>query len=192
MADTLQQQANAIATQYGIPYSLFNSLIANESSWNPNAQANGSTAFGLTQLTAPTALAMGVTNINDPVQQLQGGAKYLSSLYNQFGNWNDALAAYNQGPANYQSADGQAYAKKIYMDSLDANNVMPSAPTKNSANVNNLKAGTGGLFNEITGWVNSKISSFGFIALGIGFIFLTLIFYKPQQTIITKAKDFVK
>lgn len=59
---------------------------------------------GLMMLTNSTAKAMGVTNRNDPRQSIQGGAKYLDQLLEQYGNipypdraWY-ALTAYNMGP----------------------------------------------------------------------------------------------
>ena len=44
-----------------------------------------------------TAAKLGV-NPRDPVQNLEGGARYLRMMYNQFGDWRLALAAYNAGP----------------------------------------------------------------------------------------------
>lgn len=57
-----------------------------------------------------TAAELGV-DPNDPAQNIVGGAAYLSRLFGQFGNWNDALAAYNAGPGNIQA--GQTYAAKV-------------------------------------------------------------------------------
>ncbi len=46
-----------------------------------------------------TAASLGVTEPLDPVQSIEGGARYLSQLLHQFaGNTTDALAAYNAGP----------------------------------------------------------------------------------------------
>ena len=44
-----------------------------------------------------TAAKLGV-NPHDPVQNLEGGARYLRMMYNIFGDWRLALAAYNAGP----------------------------------------------------------------------------------------------
>lgn len=102
--------------------------MAAESSGNPNARSS-SGAIGLFQLLPLTAAGLSV-NPNDPTQNIQGGLTYLQQLYNQFGNWNQALEAYNEGPAalNAQIAAGTTpvsagYASGILaaagIDSLD-------------------------------------------------------------------------
>ena len=54
-------------------------------------------ARGLAQLMPGTAARLGV-DASDPVQNLEGGARYLRMMYNTFGSWRLALAAYNAGP----------------------------------------------------------------------------------------------
>ena len=88
--------ARAAARKYGIPEDLFLRLVQQESGWNPNARSHKG-ATGLAQLMPGTAAKLGV-NPHDPVQNLHGGARYLRMMYNQFGNWRLALAAYNAGP----------------------------------------------------------------------------------------------
>lgn len=89
--------ARAAARRYGIPEDLFLRLVQQESGWNPSARSHKG-ATGLAQLMPGTAARLGV-NPHDPVQNLNGGARYLRMMYNQFGNWRLALAAYNAGPA---------------------------------------------------------------------------------------------
>ena len=56
-------------------------------------------ARGLTQLMPATAAALGVTNVLDPQQSIEGGAKYLKRQLDAFGgDVTKALAAYNAGP----------------------------------------------------------------------------------------------
>ncbi|MFN3526657.1 MAG: lytic transglycosylase domain-containing protein [Paracoccus sp. (in: a-proteobacteria)] len=88
--------ARQAAQRHGIPEDLFLRLVQQESGWNPNARSHKG-AMGLAQLMPGTAAKLGV-NPNDPVQNLNGGARYLRMMYNQFGNWTLALAAYNAGP----------------------------------------------------------------------------------------------
>lgn len=89
--------ARSAARRYGIPEDLFLRLVQQESGWNPSARSHKG-ATGLAQLMPGTAARLGV-NPHDPVQNLNGGARYLRMMYNQFGNWRLALAAYNAGPA---------------------------------------------------------------------------------------------
>lgn len=88
--------ARAAARKHGIPEELFLRLVQQESGWNPRARSHKG-AMGLAQLMPGTAAKLGV-NPSDPVQNLDGGARYLRLMYNQFGNWKLALAAYNAGP----------------------------------------------------------------------------------------------
>lgn len=88
--------ARAAAQRHGIPEDLFLRLVQQESGFNP-AAVSPKGATGLAQLMPDTARGLGV-DINDPHQNLDGGARYLKKMYARFGNWRHALAAYNAGP----------------------------------------------------------------------------------------------
>lgn len=110
--------ATDAATRYGIPPELFLRQIGAESSWNPNALSSAG-AQGLGQLMPGTAKDLGV-DPNDPLQNLDGSARYLKQQYDQFGDWGLALSAYNAGAANVQKYGGippfeetQNYVRKI-------------------------------------------------------------------------------
>ncbi|HRO15032.1 MAG TPA: lytic transglycosylase domain-containing protein [Paracoccus sp. (in: a-proteobacteria)] len=96
--------ARAVARKHGIPEDLFLRLVQQESGWNPGAQSHKG-ARGLAQLMPGTAAKLGV-NPADPLQNLEGGARYLRQMYNTFGNWRLALAAYNAGPGAVQKYKG--------------------------------------------------------------------------------------
>ncbi len=96
--------ARAVARKHGIPEDLFLRLVQQESGWNPTARSYKG-ARGLAQLMPATAAKLGV-NPNDPLQNLEGGARYLRQQYNTFGNWQLALAAYNAGPGAVQKYRG--------------------------------------------------------------------------------------
>jgi hypothetical protein len=96
--------AKAAAAKYAVPEDLFLRLVQQESGWNPNATSNKG-AKGLAQLMPGTATRMGV-DINDPQQNLEGGARYLRAMYDKFGSWKLALAAYNAGPAAVEKHGG--------------------------------------------------------------------------------------
>ncbi|SMO63622.1 lytic transglycosylase domain-containing protein [Paracoccus laeviglucosivorans] len=96
--------ARAMARKHGIPEDLFLRLVQQESGWNPSARSHKG-ARGLAQLMPGTAAKLGV-DPNDPVQNLEGGARYLKMMYNTFGSWRLALAAYNAGPGAVQKYGG--------------------------------------------------------------------------------------
>lgn len=93
--------ANASA-QTGVPLSLLTQVAQTESSYNPFAVSPAG-AQGLMQLMPSTAASLGVSNPMDPNQSALGGAQYLESLYKQYGDWETALEAYNEGPGNLQA-----------------------------------------------------------------------------------------
>jgi soluble lytic murein transglycosylase-like protein len=96
--------AKAAATRHGVPEDLFLRLVQQESGWNPNA-VSPKGATGLAQLMPATARALGV-DINDPTENLNGGARYLRAMYDKFGSWRLALAAYNAGPGAVEEHGG--------------------------------------------------------------------------------------
>ncbi len=93
-----------IATEEGVPASLLGALVWSESSFDPNAVSSAG-ARGLAQLMPATAAGLGV-DINDPLDNLRGGARYLRQQLDRFGRVDLALAAYNAGPGAVQRAGG--------------------------------------------------------------------------------------
>ena len=96
--------ARAAAARHGVPADLFARLVQQESGWNPGAVSSKG-AIGLAQLMPQTAARLGV-NPRDPMQNLDGGARYLRMQYDTFGSWRLALAAYNAGPGAVQQYGG--------------------------------------------------------------------------------------
>ncbi len=96
--------AKAAARKHGVPEDLFLRLVQQESGWNAVAvSVKGAT--GLAQLMPDTADHLGV-DISDPGENLDGGARYLRMMFDKFGSWKLALAAYNAGPAAVEEHDG--------------------------------------------------------------------------------------
>jgi soluble lytic murein transglycosylase-like protein len=96
--------ARAAARKHNIPEDLFLRLVHQESGWNPTAiSVKG--AIGLAQLMPGTAQMLRV-DPNDPQQNLDGGARYLRMMYDKFGDWKLALAAYNAGPGKVELHGG--------------------------------------------------------------------------------------
>jgi len=97
---------NAAADKYGLDPLLLQSLIQQESGFDPNA-TSASGAQGLAQLMPSTATALGVTNAYDPTQSIDGGAHYLAQQLKTFGgDVSLALAAYNAGPGAVERYGG--------------------------------------------------------------------------------------
>ncbi len=84
------------ACEAGVPVSLFDQMIVQESGYNPMALSpKGATS--LAQLMPDRARRLGVANIWDPAENMRGGARYLRALLDEFGRYDLALAAYNAG-----------------------------------------------------------------------------------------------
>ena len=85
------------ARTYGLDGALLHALISVESRYDPKAVSRRGAA-GLMQLMPVTARRYGVTDSFDPVQNINGGAQYLSDLLKLFnGDVSLAIAAYNAG-----------------------------------------------------------------------------------------------
>ncbi|WP_370576971.1 lytic transglycosylase domain-containing protein [Paracoccus sp. PAR01] len=83
---------------------LFRAMIWQESRFNPKARSPKG-ALGLTQLMPGTAVMLGV-DAADPMQNLDGGARYLLAQLQAFRSPMLALAAYNAGPKAVQKYGG--------------------------------------------------------------------------------------
>lgn len=91
------QVVEQTAQTYGLESALLHAVISVESGYNP-AAVSPKGASGLMQLMPKTALRYGVTDAKDPVQNLNGGAKYLRDLLKLFNSDLElVLAAYNAG-----------------------------------------------------------------------------------------------
>lgn len=85
------------AARYGVDATLVRAVIQVESNFNPNCVSHKG-ARGLMQLMPATARRFGVTNINDPEQNIHGGVRYLSYLMRMFNeDLPRVLAGYNAG-----------------------------------------------------------------------------------------------
>jgi len=86
-----------VAAEQSVPAELLHSVIQVESNYNPGA-VSPKGAQGLMQLMPETARRFGVPDSFDPVENIQGGAKYLKYLLELYkGDYPRALAAYNAG-----------------------------------------------------------------------------------------------
>ena len=121
-----------IFKEEGIPQDLIY-LAQAESGFKPLALSRAR-ARGMWQFMASRGVGYGlrrswwVDDRQDPEKATRAAARHLHDLYNQFGDWYLAMAAYNSGPGNVQ----QAVRRTGYADfwELYKRNVLP-AETKN-------------------------------------------------------------
>ena len=101
----LEDVINDCAEKYNIDNELIRAMIQVESGWNTDAVSNKG-AQGLMQLMPRTAAMLGVDDPFDPVQNIEGGVRYISDLTDKYrGDIEKALAAYNAGPARVDSGN---------------------------------------------------------------------------------------
>jgi hypothetical protein len=100
----LRAAAIEAARRNGVDPDLFLRLIQQESGFQPHVTSSAG-AYGPAQLMPGTAADLGV-NPRDPLQNLEGGARYLRQQMDTFGDPRLALAAYNAGPGAVQKYGG--------------------------------------------------------------------------------------
>ena len=116
---SVQTALQNASNQYGVPLPLLESVAQTESSYNPSAVSSAG-AQGLMQIMPANDASFGVTNPFDAQQSANAGAAYLAQLYAQYGNWNTALIAYNQGPTAL-AQNGPYSSSQTYADVILAN-----------------------------------------------------------------------
>jgi membrane-bound lytic murein transglycosylase D len=106
--------------KYNLPMEL-KYLAVIESALNPRAVSRAG-ATGIWQFMYGTGRIYGLT-INtfiderrDPIKSTYAAAEYLKDLYNIFGEWDLAIAAYNCGPRNVSKAIYRTGGKRKYWD----------------------------------------------------------------------------
>lgn len=131
----LRQAFEETADRYGLDVNLLLAVAWQESGFNPTAVSHAG-AIGLMQLMPGTAAGLGVDPTN-PLENLDGGARYLRQQIDRFGSVELALAAYNAGPGAVQKYGGippfeetQNYVPKVMerWRSLDSGIAMVPAP----------------------------------------------------------------
>jgi soluble lytic murein transglycosylase-like protein len=119
--DKFREHIHAAAEKYRLPEKLLLAVMAVESNYDHRALSEKG-AMGLMQLMPSTAKDMYVDDAWDPAQNIEGGARYLRILANQYGGDPvQVLAAYNAGPEAVRRAGGtvpnipetRAYVRKV-------------------------------------------------------------------------------
>ena len=130
----IQEAADA----HGVPANLLSALLDVESGYNvdtPNSEAG---AIGIAQFMPGTADAMGI-DPRDPHQAIDGAARLLKQEYDHYGNWSQALEAYNGGEGNVGSGETQEYAQKVLGKAGDISHLGGGSRSSASTNFLNEK-----------------------------------------------------
>jgi hypothetical protein len=95
-----------MAEKYGVPREELRAIYENETRSGRILGPSPAGATGHMQLMPGTAREMGVRDINDPYQNIEGGAKYYALQRRAFKDPVLAAAAYNAGPGRVRRAGG--------------------------------------------------------------------------------------
>lgn len=91
--------------KYGLPEGLLARTLYEESRFRPEiidgTVRSSAGAIGIAQFMPATAREAGIDPA-DPHQAIPAAARYLRGLFDRFGSWAEALAAYNWGQGNVQ------------------------------------------------------------------------------------------
>jgi soluble lytic murein transglycosylase-like protein len=138
----------AAATRYGVPPALALAVMHQESKGRQSA-VSPKGATGLMQLMEGTARDLGVDRM-DPLQNIDGGVRYLAQQLKRFGTVPLALAAYNAGPGRVQQykgippfAETQNYVKTIMSNYQRATGLLGADPAAPAARAPAAPAGSG-------------------------------------------------
>jgi hypothetical protein len=150
----IDEAVERIAAQQAVPPELLHSVIQVESNYNPYA-VSPKGAQGLMQLIPATARRFGVDNVFNPVENIQGGARYLRYLLDLY-HWDLplTLAAYNAGEAAvskyggvppYRETQNYLVSVKKRLDKAagrkaQAPAAKPAAPPRDPAEPNHMQA----------------------------------------------------
>jgi hypothetical protein len=124
----IEAELGRLAVLYQVPARLVRAMVSAESGGNPRARSSAG-AIGLMQLMPATAAALGVDPWH-PLQNLQGGIRYIAELLRAFDqNPRLALIAYNAGPQHanrVRAGTAVAYQEtRRYLDAIAAHYPLP-------------------------------------------------------------------
>ena len=136
---SVEAAVERIAAEQSLSPELIHSVIKVESNYNPYAVSSKG-ALGMMQLIPATARRFGVADVFNPVDNIQGGARYLKYLLELYGNNHElALAAYNAGEGAvakhggvppYRETRNYLHLVAGQLRKSRASNVKPAAPAK--------------------------------------------------------------
>lgn len=163
-----QALANASNT-YGVPLPLLSAVAKAESGYNPGVTSSAGAA-GLMQIMPTNFSTLGVSDPFDPDQSANAGAKYLSQLHSEYGDWGTALIAYNEGPGNLANRgvfpSSQRYADAILADAgLAPDAATPAASASSGGGVDSGPYDLSSL--DQTGMSPAAVAGIGLVAAGL-------------------------
>ncbi|HLY21137.1 MAG TPA: transglycosylase SLT domain-containing protein, partial [bacterium] len=130
--EQIRRWVEQYARQYGVPLDLALRLVNQESGFRSNAVSSAG-AIGPAQLMPATARELGV-NPRDPEANVRAGMDYLAQKYREFGNWQEALAAYNAGSGAVRSGRALSIPETAnYVRSILSGTAFASRPAEASA-----------------------------------------------------------
>lgn len=106
--DEYEALVEKYSQEYGVPKEMIYAVIKTESDFDASAKSDKG-AIGLMQMMPATFEWLAADILHDPYSvdmlyvpeiNIKYGTYYLSRLYNRFGDWDTALAAYNCGEGN--------------------------------------------------------------------------------------------
>ena len=120
VGDGLATAIESVASRHGVDARLVEAVVRVESAGNPRA-VSPKGALGLMQLMPERATLLGVADVFDPRENLDGGVRHLRDLLARYaGNVRLALAAYNAGEEAVRRHGGippyretQEYVRKV-------------------------------------------------------------------------------
>lgn len=115
------------AQKYGIPLQIARRLVMMESGFKQHVVSRKG-ARGVMQLRPSTARGLRV-NIYDTEQNIEGGMRYLRHMYNRFGSWDLALAAYHSGPGKVARYKGVPPKSRQYVRTILGKMKFPAPKT---------------------------------------------------------------
>lgn len=182
---TVAEQIQALAPSYGVPANLAVAVATKESNLNQNA-VGSSGEIGVFQLMPSTAASLGV-NASDLTSNIQGGLTYLSQLYKQYGDWETALIAYNEGSGNLANKGvfsvSQSYADSILAAAGDLTGSSSSSSSDSSTSDFSLEASLSDLLGGSDLTVAGTDTGLSALAWGaIAAVFIGLLYLTSQDT----------
>lgn len=109
----INDHIDKMAKWYGLNPDIVKAIIEEESGWLASAEGDNGQSVGLMQIQErwhkERMKRLGITSLYDPEQNITVGCDILSELLSKYGNYEDALSAYNSG----NIYDGQQYAERV-------------------------------------------------------------------------------